>query len=259
MADKKDTKEIQMVPAAAQQEVATVEGMIKQAIDKGLPLDQMERFLAMRERVMAERARAAYIQALAQFQAACPVIKKTKKVLNKDGKSVRYIYAPMDSIVEQIKKPLAEAALSYRFETEQKEGGKEIKAIAHVTHVLGHTESSYFIIPVDPESYMSAPQRLASALTFAKRYALLNALGISTGDEDTDATDVGKEPDVKSLKSKVMFLLKNLGINAKTKIELMPEVERLTGLKLEDKNLVQIVAKLEQKVIDKNHEDPTIR
>ena len=82
---------------------------------------------------------------------------------------------------------------------------------------------------------------------------------ISTGDEDTDATDVGKEPDVKSLKSKVIFLLRGLGEKGKTAIEMGVEVERLTGLKLVDGNLEQIVKKLEAKLIAKNHEEPTIQ
>ena len=34
---------------------------------------------------------------------------------------------------------------------------------------------------------MSAPQKFASAMTFAKRYAFCNAFGILTSDEDVDA------------------------------------------------------------------------
>lgn len=246
------TKSAAVTVLPMQKEVASVETIISQAIEKGVALDQMERFLDMRDRVLKDQARAAFVQAMAQFQADCPVIEKTKKVLNKDQRTVRYVYAPMDAITTQIQKPLAAAQLSYRFETVQETGGKEIKAICHVTHTLGHTESSYFIVPVDPEGYMTAPQKLASALTFAKRYALLNALGITTGDEDTDAVDVKKEPDVKSLKSKVMFLLKGLKVKAATAPEISVEVERLTGLKLNDENLEDIVTKLEEKLRAQN-------
>lgn len=227
------------------------------ALDKGASIEVMERMFAMREKFLAEQAKAAYLTALSKFQAEVPVIKKTKKVLNKDGRTVRYQFAPLDSIVEQIQKPLATAGLSYRWEVKQ--DPKEIKAICLVTHVLGHSESSEFSVPIDPEGYMTAPQKSASALTFAKRYSLCNALGISTGDEDTDATDVGKQPDAKSNKAKIMFLLRNLGEKTDNKAEIAVEVERLSGLKLEDKNLVGIVKKLEALVIKKNHEDPEIR
>jgi hypothetical protein len=65
------------------------------------------------------------------------------------------------------------------------------------------------------DGYMTAPQKYASAQTFAKRYALCNVLGISTGDEDTDATDVNKENTAKSDKAKIMFLLKALEKDSK--------------------------------------------
>jgi hypothetical protein len=38
---------------------------------------------------------------------------------------------------------------------------------------------------------MTTPQKFASALTFAKRYAFCNVLGILTGDKDDDANTAG--------------------------------------------------------------------
>jgi ERF superfamily len=236
---------------------SSVDTFISQALAANAPVETLERLFALHRDVQAERARAAFTNSLAEFQENCPIIKKTKKVMNKDGQTVRYVYAPIDAIVEQIKKPLAVAGFSYTFTVKNTED--LITATAKVTHKLGHFETSTFSIPVDKEGYMTAPQKIASALTFAKRYALCNALGISTGDEDTDATDVGKEPDVKSLKSKVIFLLRNLGEKVGTGVEIAVEIERLTGLKLVDANLSQIVEKLEAKVIAKNHEEPTIQ
>jgi len=76
-----------------------------------------------------------------------------------------------------------------------------ITAVCKITHNLGHSEESAFRIPIDTEGYMSAPQKYASALTFAKRYAFCNALGILTGEDDFDATDVEKKPEIVSVKS----------------------------------------------------------
>ena len=248
------TSKSRKVVAAPQSSVDT---FITQALAANAPVETLERLFALHKDVQAERARQAFTEALALFQDACPIIKKTKKVMNKDGRTVRYVYAPINSIVEQIKKPLTINGFSYTFTVENTE--TMITATAKVTHKLGHFETSTFSIPIDKEGYMTAPQKIASALTFAKRYALCNALGISTGDEDTDATDIGKEPDVKSLKSKVIFLLRSLGESGKTAIEMSVEVERLTGLKLIDANLSTIVQKLEAKLIAKNHEEPTIQ
>jgi hypothetical protein len=41
---------------------------------------------------------------------------------------------------------------------------------------------------------MNEPQRFASALTFAKRYAFCNAFGILTGDEDDNAEKATAPP-----------------------------------------------------------------
>ncbi len=224
--------------------------LISQAIAQSVPVETLEKLFALREKVKAEQAREAFVSALSGFQSICPIIQKTKKVMNKDGATIRYQYAPIDSIVDQIKKPLAQYSLSYTWTV--KNEPELITAICKITHSLGHSEESSFQIPVDKEGYMTAPQKVASALTFAKRYSLCNALGISTGDEDTDATDVGKEGNPKSDKAKIIFLLRSLGHDTKTKEAIIRIVQELTQLELEEKNYAEIVGRLEILVQDKN-------
>ncbi len=228
----------------------SVEGLIAQAITAGASIDTLERLLAMRDKWMKDKAREAFVSAMGSFQAACPVIKKTRQVMNKDGRSVRYTFAPIDSIVIQIKKPLKDAGLSYRWEVKN-EGGK-MPVTCIVTHVLGHSESSTFDVPTDDGGFMTAPQKVASALTFAKRYSMINVLGIATSDEDTDATDVNKEPQAKSEKAKIVFLLRSLGRKHTTKEEIAAEVKDATKLTLEEKNYEAIVDMLEVLVGEKN-------
>ena len=247
------TKKIEIVETKKQSTQPTVEILISQAIAQGLPIDVMEKLFALKERSDANKAKEAFVMAMSKFQSHCPIIEKTKKVLNKDGRTVRYQYAPIDAIAEQIKKPLADNGLSYKWEVENKTGF--INATAVVTHKLGHSEKSSFEVPIDTEGYMTAPQKYASALTFAKRYSLCNILGISTGEEDTDATDVGKESDVKDVKAKIMFLLRSLGNETKEKEQIVEAVKKLTGLALEDKNFSEIVSRLEVLVADKQEND----
>jgi hypothetical protein len=141
----------------------------------------------MRKDLKAEKAREAFTEAMASFQAECPIIEKTKVVLNKDGRTIRYKYAPLDSIVSQVRKPLADNGLAYSFD--EKKDDKLITAICKVTHELGHFETSSFQVPIGTEDYMSDPQKHGARITFAKRYAFCNALGILIGDEDTDAVE----------------------------------------------------------------------
>src|SRR5258708_15654040 len=228
---KKNTEvAIQEKPRAVQ-ETASVEQFILKAIEMNAPVETMERMFSLREKIKAEQAREAFTAAMSAFQSECPVIVKDKSVMNKDGKSVRYSYAPLDSIVSQIRDILGKHGLSYSVETLNEE--KFITAICKITHVLGHSETSSFKVPIDTEGYMSAPQKYASALTFAKRYAFCNALGILTGDEDTDTVELnGKKAEAKPVhtKAQIMFLLKELGVDTANAEEVKAKIKSLSGI-----------------------------
>jgi len=172
------------------------ETLIAQAIEKGLPVETMERLLAMRRELKAEWAREEYYRELSAFQEACPVITKSAGVdfTSKKGVRVKYKYAPLDVIVTAVKKQQKEHGFSYTITTRQDKDS--VTAICNVHHVAGHSESTEFTIPVDPDAYMNAAQKVASALTYAKRYAFCNAFGILTGDEDDDGRESGppREP-----------------------------------------------------------------
>lgn len=160
------------------------EALIARAIDKGLPLESIERLLAMRRELKTEWAKERFFAALSRFQKACPIIVKTSEVKGKDGK-LRYKYAPLDEIVAAAKDPLEANGFSYTVQTKQTETA--VTSICHLHHVDGHTESSEFTIPMDPEAYMNDSQKIASAMSYSKRYSLCNVTGIMTGDPDDDA------------------------------------------------------------------------
>lgn len=166
----------------------SVESLIAQAITNGTPVDTMERLLAMRREIRAEQAKEAFDEAMANFQRECPVIIKDKEVKEKDGKTVRYKFAPLDSIVEQTKEYIAKNGLSYAIQVRQTD--KMLTVVCIVKHKLGHSEESALGIPIGSEQFMSEVQKYGARVTFAKRYAFCNAFGIMTGDDDTDAVDV---------------------------------------------------------------------
>jgi len=167
---------------------SSVDSLLMRAIDKG-DIDTLERIVALRDSAIKEAGRRSYFSALAAFQKDCPTLTKTKIVRNKGG-DVRYAYAPLDSIVEQVKPYLEKHGFSYTIKGDFPEGG--VRAICEVHHIDGHSESSDFVVPVDPDAYMNNQQKAASANTFAKRYAFLNAFGLLTGDDDDDAKSFGE-------------------------------------------------------------------
>jgi hypothetical protein len=165
--------------------VGSVDALLSQAVKAGATIDTLERLMALRKDMLAEKAKEAFNTAMASFQAECPVIRKTKAVKTNDGK-VAYRYAPIEMIVSQVKDLIEKHG--FRYTTSVEFSGDIVKAICRVVHTLGHEEVSVMPVPLGTKTQiMSQTQVVAAASTFAKRYAFLNAFGIMTGDEDTDA------------------------------------------------------------------------
>jgi ribosomal protein L37AE/L43A len=168
------------------------EKLLSLAVDKGQSVETIEKLLTMRRELKAEWSKEQYYKALSQFQKECPVINKDSKVdfKNKKGGRTKYNYASLDTIVTQVRDVLETYGFSYTIKTKQSNG--QVTAICESHHVDGHLESTEFSIPIDPEAFMNAAQKVASALTYAKRYSFCNAFGIMTGDDDDDAQSAGE-------------------------------------------------------------------
>lgn len=253
MAKKKT--EIVQVPETA--EVTVIDSFIEKAISVGAPIETLERLFDLQQKAKAAKAKEAFVVAMAKFQSECPVIEKKRTVKNYDG-SIRYKFAPIDVIVEQIRVPVASNGFSYRWESQTKDGNVIAKCIA--THSLGHSESSEFTAPIEDEklsksgnALMTAPQRTAVALTYAKRYSLLDAFGIATADEDTDGTSA-KQKDAKDPKAQIMFRLRTLGEKTETGEQIKEAVSRLAKLDLVPDNFNEIITRLEV-LISEKHEN----
>ena len=164
------------------------ENLLAAAIERELPVESIERLLAMRRELKQEAAREAFFDALSALQSNMPEIPKAKKVFDKHGKH-RYSYASLDQIIKTVQPLLKAHGFSYTMVPAQDEG-TQFTATIVTHHVEGHEETTSFTVPIDTESYMNAPQKVGSARTFAMRYAFCNAFGILTTDEDDDAGSV---------------------------------------------------------------------
>lgn len=151
--------------------------LIQTAMSADMDLDKLERLMDMEERHNARQAQMSFNKALSEFQRVCPVIKALKKGHNN-------MYAPLSDIVAQVKDPLSECGLSYRFK--QSEEGQNITVTCVVTHLDGHSEETAMTGAPDTGGSKQAIQAKASTVTYLRRYTLTGALGIVTGDIDTD-------------------------------------------------------------------------
>ncbi len=259
MADDKKTEESVAVVEVKETPVTiapkadnSIEGFIKEAIKQKLPIETMKEFLAMRKEVREDQAREAFTQAMASFQAECPVIAKTKEVKNKSG-VVTYRYAPLDSIILQVKDVLGKHHLAYDFSEERDKEAGTVTVTCTVTHSMGHTKSSSFTVEIGDEAYMTDTQKYGARNTFAKRYAFMNVFGIATGDEDTDSRELNK-PTPKlpqDPKAKIVALMRQLGHTDKETMR--DKVVELTQLEPNDpSNTEEIISRLSVIVEEQN-------
>ena len=151
--------------------------LVELAINQNADIDKLSKLMDMQERWDAQQAKKAYTLALVQFQELCPTIKKRKSGHN-------YLYAPLSDIIAQIKKPLAECGLSYRFSQDESEG--QIQITCHITHKDGHSEITAMRGNPDTSGSKNVIQSYGSTVTYLQRYTLTGALGITTADEDID-------------------------------------------------------------------------
>lgn len=182
-------------PVENQQIAATDTGaLMVLALERAVPIETLERIMAMRDREIAQQARRAFYAALASFQGECPVIAKDDKA---GDSTFGYKYASLDTIKNKISPLMVKNGLSYRVENSfahAEDGNASVTATVIVSHSAGHSEASSVTIPIDRASRMNASQKVGSACTYAGRYALVAALGLVCGGEDNDAQSLNAEP-----------------------------------------------------------------
>jgi hypothetical protein len=171
------------VPAvAAPVAVPSVESILMAAVERGVDAANLERLVALHERVTQQRAVQAFNEALAAFQRDCPPIIKNRDALNKDGRQM-YRFADLSEITTIIDPILQRHGLSKKWDTDMV--GDLTVTTCTIAHVAGHRESSKFTCKGSGTSLMNAAQVSASAVTFGRRHSLVLALGL-TVDEDDD-------------------------------------------------------------------------
>jgi hypothetical protein len=164
-------------------------GLVRLAIEKQVSVDVLERLVALQERVSDRNARQAMSEAVARFQAECPSIKKgrTARIATKSGGSYSYTFASLDEIARAIRPILHRHGLSYTWDSTT--DGKSLACTCILRHVEGGEDRATFSCPTDTRAEMSGAQATASALTYARRQSLVQVLGLTVTDDDTDGAD----------------------------------------------------------------------
>jgi hypothetical protein len=176
-------------------EIIKAENFIEKAIEKGVPVETLERLLSMRNQLKQEFARESFYKALKSFQSELPKIEKTTevKITTKSGAIYSYKYAKLEHIINIIEPLLIKHGFSYFFRTEFANNMLIVSFV--LCHEAGHQEITSFPVPVDSSAVMNPAQKVESASSYGRRIALCLGLGIVTAEDDTNLQEF--EPEIK--------------------------------------------------------------
>ena len=158
-------------------------GLLLLAVQRGADVDQLSKLMDLQERWQREEARRAYFSAKSRFQAICPEITKDREVSFGAGKT-QYKYATLAGIIRQVKEPLANCDLTYRWEIH--DTAESIQVTCILSHRDGHSEQNTMSAQPDASGSKNAIQERGSTVSYLQRYTLIGALGIASANEDDD-------------------------------------------------------------------------
>ena len=170
--------------------------------DGGVDVDKLERVIAMRNADLERRAVAAFNEAFATFKAQCPkIVRRTEDefiTVTRNGQRCKRTYATLEDIAGVVDPVLSACGLTYDWEDAAVSAKGSLTRRCVVRHKDGHSRSTnsapvpiegsedYKAMTARKETSASPQQRVGVADTYARRYSLVSALGLTTVDEDTD-------------------------------------------------------------------------
>lgn len=192
----------QVVPADAQ---SIMQVISRAAADPNTDVGKLERLTALYERIVANAARAAYMDALSELQDALPQVGKRGRI--DIGRGKPQAYALWEDINEQIKPILHEHGFALSFRTGSQDGKPTVTGI--LSHRGGHAEETTMVLPIDASGSKNAVQAIGSSTSYGKRYTAAALLNLTFRDEDDDGKAAGigdtiSDEQIKTLQSAIV-------------------------------------------------------
>ena len=149
-------------------------------------VEALERLAALYERAEDRAAEREFNAALHRFQIECPPIRKSKTVdeTTRAGNRLHYSYAPLEEICRTIRDPLHANGFTYTWDSETTDTRVVVRCT--LRHNAGHSATASFSAVAEGTRAMSGSQKASGALTVARRQSLVQVLGLTQVDTDTD-------------------------------------------------------------------------
>ena len=172
-------------PVPALQTGANLLDMIGTALNRGLPIEYMDKLIEMKERLDAEAARQAYAADMAVCKAEMPPIEKDALVDYQGSKGrVTYRHESIGHVFEVAAPVLGRHGFSHDFDVTQE--GDKLTVCCSITHRAGHTKRVSLRAGPDTSGGKNAIQAIESAVSYLKRATFKLALGVAARNEGGD-------------------------------------------------------------------------
>lgn len=166
---------------------AVLEAAVKGGVT-GENVSVVKELVALQERMEARAAEKAFARAFNALQAEMPSVIAKKPVMNsaEKGGGVRYVFAPFEDIMEQVRPFLLKHGFTVSFSMQANDG--RVTIACTLMHVDGHSKTNASSVRIGKGPPGSTEtQADGAASTYAKRFALCDALNIVI-EKDNDGT-----------------------------------------------------------------------
>lgn len=159
------------------------------ALNPNIDVEKMERLLAMHERLAAKDAEAMFNEAMSAVQAKM-------KVIAKDAKGEKSMYASYPALIAALGPLYTAQGFSLSFDTGDGAPESCVRVLCHVGHKAGHTRTYRADIPADGKGakggdVMTKTHATGSAFAYGQRYLVKLIFNVATGELDDDGEAAG--------------------------------------------------------------------
>lgn len=176
-----------IVPEADRGFLGTLERL---ATNPNVPVETIERLLAVQERVMGKQAEDEFNTAMSAAQSEMGRI--STDATNPQTKSKYATYGKLDKVLRPI---YTSHGFALSFGEADSPKADHVRVVCWVTHRGGHTRMYHRDMPVvttgiQGNAMMTQTHGNASAQSYAQRYLLKGIFNVAIGDEDNDGNGV---------------------------------------------------------------------
>lgn len=159
------------------------------ALNPEVPVDKLERIMAMQERILAHNAKSEFDAAFAVMQGELPIITERGEI-EVDGK-VRSKYARYEDIIEVVRPIMGRHGFGLRHKNETLPAGK-FRIVGILSHRAGHAETDEFEFGADTSGKKNDVQAIGSTRSYGQRYTTIALLNIVTRGTDDNGKAAGQ-------------------------------------------------------------------